>query len=407
MKIRIEGLSESEREWQTTLKHSDSNSYEVIMLDDCFNTGNPEVFEAVRSKKVFCLMDENVHRILGWKVSEYFRAVGQDLFTYTLGASEKNKTLANVESFMGFCLTNGMGRRDTVLCVGGGIVCDVGGLAASLIRRGVPCVKIPTTLLGMIDGSIGVKTGVNFCGYKNSIGTFSIPKCVFVDLSLLRTVPRAEIGYGLIEMAKILVLKSRTDWELFLENTDNFLNLRENSPLPLLVRNSIRYMLDELESNLYERNLHRIVDYGHEFGHCIETGTDYQVSHGEAVLMGICLSNSICLARGLLDSFDHDAFWKFAAAFDLPRLMGKVSLEILVESLHQTNLHKNGTFIVGIAKIAQPIFLDGITREELESAWKNCLTMALKVVAERSGRPESAPVGDGYMATTPRISQPE
>lgn len=391
MKIRAEDQGDSIRKWRTTLKHCDPSSYEVIMVKDCLAAGSSEVLEAVRSKKVFCLVDENVHRLLGWKISAYFRAAGQELHTHMLSASEKNKTLESVESFMRFCLERGMGRRDVVLCIGGGIVCDVGGMAASLIRRGVPCVKIPTTLLGMIDGSIGVKTGVNFCGYKNSIGTFSMPKCVFVDLSLLKTVPSSEIGFGLIEMAKILALKSRADWELFIDNFDDLLNLREDSPLPLLVRNSIRYMLDELESNLYEKNLCRIVDYGHEFGHCIETGTEYQVSHAEAVLMGMCLSNSICLARGQMDRDDHDAFWKFAGAFDLPRLMGRLSVELLVESLRQTNLHKDGAFIVGISKIAKPVFLEGITRVELEAAWKSSLMMAQKAASRSSSPAKAAP----------------
>ena len=407
MKIRLEGMSRSGRGWQTSLKHCEPSAYEVIMVNNCFDIGNREVLEAVRSKKAFCIVDENVHRILGWKISGYFQALGQELHLFRLDASEKNKTLTNVERFMEFCLGHGMGRRDTVLCIGGGIVCDIGGMAASLIRRGVPCVKIPTTLLGMIDGSIGVKTGVNFSGFKNSIGTFSMPKCVFVDLSLLKTVPVSEIGFGLIEMAKILSLKSRKNWELFIENFEDLINLREHSPLPLLVRNSIRYMLDELESNLYEKNLYRIVDYGHEFGHCIESSTDYQISHAEAVLIGMCLSNSISLARGLMDRDDHDTFWKFASTFDLPRLMSRLSVSLLVESLHQTNLHKDGIFIVGLAKIAQPIFLKDIRQEELESAWKYCVRKAKAAPSVRCSHSGGVPVGHGFLDALNRVNRSE
>lgn len=360
------------RAWQTQVVDRESESYEVIILTDGLNPANPELLEAVGAGKIFCIVDAEVERLHGGPIRSYFKEHGREIHFFPLVASEATKTLVTAESFMRFCLDSGMGRRDTVLCIGGGIVCDIGALAASLVRRGAPCVKVPTTLLGMIDGAIGVKTGVNFNGMKNALGTYSVPRSVVIDLALLRTLPARQMGFGLVEMGKMLALKSRQDWELLRANFDAIVELRDMDLLYNLVRRSIRYMLDELEINLFEKDLYRIVDFGHEFGHTIEVSTGYAVSHGEAVLAGMCISNAICRHRGLMVQEDYEGFWIFAANFDLQALFGRVSRDALAESIRQTRLHKGGTFIVALHEIGRPIFLKAVTVEELDSAWREC-----------------------------------
>lgn len=373
------------RTWETRVQNGASDSYEVIVLADSLDPANPELSAAVSSRRVFVLIDATVEKLYGEALLTYLRAHRHEVSVFAVEASEEQKNLSTAESFLRFCLDRGMGRRDTVLCMGGGIICDVGALAASLIRRGAPCVKVPTTLLGMIDGAIGVKNGVNFNGTKNSVGSYSLPRSVMVDLGLLRTLPKEQMGFGMIEMAKMVALKSREDWDCLRWNFDALKGLRDMARLSGLVCRSIRYMLDELESNLFEKDLFRIVDYGHEFGHTIEVSTGYAVSHGEAVLAGMCLSNTLCWRRGMMKATDYEDFWDFAANFDLPTLFGRISLESLVESLQHTELHKGETFMVALQEIGRPLFLRGVTPAELGPAWDECRGRTSSLPARRAG----------------------
>ncbi len=179
-------------------------------------------------------------------------------------------------------------RNEPIIAIGGGVVTDVVGFVSSCYRRGIPHIKIPTTLMGYIDASIGIKTGVNFNGNKNRMGSFEPPQHIVLDKTFLLSLPERHILNGVGEILKIAVIKDKYLFEL-IENygiqciEDKFQNKKGKEILDI----SIQDMIKELEPNLYESNLERCVDFGHTFSLALEMNDVNNLLHGEAVTIDI------------------------------------------------------------------------------------------------------------------------
>jgi 3-dehydroquinate synthase len=185
-----------------------------------------------------------------------------------------------------------LSRRAPMLLIGGGTLLDIGGLAASLYRRGVPFVRIPTTLVGMIDAGIGIKNGVNFGGHKNRLGTFSPPLAVFNDTDFLKTLTTRDLRQGLSEIAKMGIVSEARLFDL-LESHGAML-LAEHFPegeiSELALDLSVSSMLDCLAPNLYEdATLQRVVDFGHTLSPWLEMKSNGRMPHGDAVAVDMAL----------------------------------------------------------------------------------------------------------------------
>lgn len=199
----------------------------------------------------------------------------------TIEAGEASKSLTGFEKLLQVMLDNGFSRRDCVVAVGGGVVGDLSGFAASAYMRGIDFYNIPTTLLSQIDSSIGGKTAINFGGVKNIVGAFYQPKQVLIDPDLLKTLPRRQISNGLAEAIKVALT---SDAELFdiLENRDIETNMDEIIIRALTVKKNV------VEEDERESGLRRILNFGHTIGHGIESSEGMaNLYHGECVALGI------------------------------------------------------------------------------------------------------------------------
>jgi len=208
-------------------------------------------------------------------------------------------------------------RNEPIIAIGGGVTLDIAGLAANMYRRNTPVIKIPTTLIGMVDAAVGVKTAVNLQQGKNKMGTYCAPLAVFVDTGFLTTLTQRHIQNGAAEILKMACIK---DVELFrlLENFAVDLTASgcdeakvralysDTKALPILKR-AIQGMLEELEPNLWEFNLRRIVDYGHTFSPPLEMAaltTDAPLLHGEAVCIDMAFTTILAQRRNLISRQD-------------------------------------------------------------------------------------------------------
>jgi len=344
-------------------------NYDIRIITDLFNTQNEFLNNHIINKRAFCIVDLNVSKLYKEKWENYFLHYNIQAYCYTVESSEKIKNISTVTDFINFCFGLNISRKDSIICIGGGIVCDIGGFSASLIRRGTPCIKIPTTLIGIIDASIGVKNGVNFSNIKNSIGGYSAPSVVFCDLFFLKTLSINQIKFGLVEMIKIIALKDVDTWELLKKNVHSFYEVKINDVVIELIRRSILFMIEELRDNLYEQKLERIVDYGHEFGHQIEVITEYQLSHGESVGIGMIISNIIARNNKLITGTAFDDFYTFYSQLNLPLWHKKLNADLLYESKDSIRRHKNGKVsLVSIRKIGQPIFIEDFNYADIQKA---------------------------------------
>ncbi|KAK9424053.1 putative 3-dehydroquinate synthase [Seiridium unicorne] len=254
-----------------------------------------------RKRRVLIVVDDKVGNSAASDIDAYFQTHRSAIETFCIHfmhvvGTEKdmNSVIDVIEAGMKLQLS----ENDLIIVVGGGTLMDVVGFSASMFRGGIPYIRIPTTLVGMIDAGVGAKVGVDYDGHKSLIGRFYAPvACLNDPEAFLPTLPRREFACGLAESIKMGILKSPRLFYL-LEQYHRTGTYNEHTQE--LMHISIRTMLEELQPNLYEHNLRRLVDFGHEFGHIIESRSGHRIPHGECVAMGIAISSHLSWQKGVL-----------------------------------------------------------------------------------------------------------
>ncbi|MDR1615084.1 MAG: 3-dehydroquinate synthase [Campylobacteraceae bacterium] len=227
---------------------------------------------------------------------------------------EKYKNLATIEYILNELFKHRLDRKSTLIALGGGVIGDMTGFAASIYQRGIDFVQIPTTLLAQVDASVGGKTGVNNYFGKNQIGTFYQPKAVYCESAFLKTLPCREFNAGVAEIIKMAVMfdKEFYDW---LSTTD----LNTQTDIQKAVKKSVEIKAKIVAQDEKENGIRAVLNYGHTFAHVIENQSGYGTYlHGEAVAIGIVLANELSVRLGLLSSEEADNIKKTLAKFSLP-----------------------------------------------------------------------------------------
>jgi len=234
-------------------------------------------------------------------------------------AGETSKTVANVEALYDVLYDMAADRKAAVVAVGGGVIGDLAGFAAATWNRGIPLFMVPTTLLAMVDSSVGGKTGVNHPRGKNLIGAFHQPSGVWIDTVFLRTLPDREYRSGLAEVVKYGVILDAPFFE-YLEANAKALNSREPATLGAVVARCCRLKADVVEKDEREETgLRAVLNYGHTFAHAFETVGGYGAwLHGEAVAAGMMCAAHLAVKRGLIGPELVARQRRLLEAFDLP-----------------------------------------------------------------------------------------
>jgi 3-dehydroquinate synthase len=218
-----------------------------------------------------------------------------------LDDGEQYKTMASIEAIIDLLLANRHDRRTTVIALGGGVIGDVAGFAASIYQRGVNFIQIPTTLLSQVDSSVGGKTGVNHPLGKNMIGAFYQPQCVIADIDTFNTLPARELSAGLAEVIKYGLIHDVEFFDWLEINIDGLSNL-DQELLAQAVLVSCQNKARVVEVDERESGLRAILNLGHTFGHAIETVMGYgNWLHGEAVAAGMVMAIDLSIREGLVD----------------------------------------------------------------------------------------------------------
>lgn len=228
-------------------------------------------------------------------------------------AGESNKTLESCQAIWSGLIAEEVERSTIVLNVGGGMICDLGGFAASCYQRGIRFGHIPTSLLAMADAAIGGKTGVNFQGFKNYLGRFEVPAFVWIDPVFLKTLPQTEITSGLAEIVKHAIIKGGPLWEV-LVSTQHVTALDWQSILEL--NTPIKQHI--VEKDPYEKGLRKTLNFGHTIGHALESHFLHKgqpISHGKAVTLGMLAETKISLLKGIIGKEDFEAIIRLITRF--------------------------------------------------------------------------------------------
>ena len=222
-------------------------------------------------------------------------------------ANEKNKNLKSVNLILNKLFKFNFNRNDCIISFGGGIVGDVSGFAASIFKRGLKFVNIPTTLLSQVDSSIGGKTGVNNKYGKNLIGSFMQPDLVVSDVSILNSLPKREIICGYGEILKHAIISNRKIFNYLIKNCFKILNLK--SPfIEKTIADSCKIKQNIVQQDEKEKNLRKILNLGHTFAHAYEATLSYskKINHGEAVIIGIATAAKFSFVNNILIKKDYE-----------------------------------------------------------------------------------------------------
>jgi len=231
------------------------------------------------------------------------------------GPGEKNKTLATLDLIFEKLVEYEADRSTFIVAIGGGIVCDVAGFAASVYMRGLRYGFVSTTLLSQVDASVGGKNGVNFRGYKNMIGVFNQPEFVICDTTMLDTLDEAEYRSGFAEIIKAAAIKSESLFSYLENNYQAALN-KDQEVMEKIIFDSVRIKADVVEQDEKENNERKKLNFGHTFAHSIEHNTG--ILHGEAVSLGMVLAADLSEELGLLPHDQHDRLIKLLKNMQLP-----------------------------------------------------------------------------------------
>jgi 3-dehydroquinate synthetase len=289
--------------WRNVFSVPISYDVNIVSTGTILDPNNPQLLDVTGPceegyNRRFAVIDSEVYRLYGDRIHHYFRSNSIELHFTILSGGEADKRSGACDKLLDDLCAYKLRRREPFLAIGGGVVLDIAGMAACLYRRGVPFVRVPTTLLAIVDASVGVKNGVDYCcnrtneTYKNRVGSFYAPTACLLDPGFIMSQDQRNICNGFGEIVKLALVRSSDLFELLETHGAALVHSRfdetcDNVPVGVgarIIDLSIQIMLEELGPNLWEFQLERCVDYGHTFSKLLEMVPGVDIMHGEAVV---------------------------------------------------------------------------------------------------------------------------
>jgi 3-dehydroquinate synthase len=274
------------------------NAYKVFLGSKNFSQLFDYTAKQNLNKNVFAVIDKNVINLHKDKLQKAFTKFSGKFHFIVIDPNEADKSFLTLQKIFTGLLKNNYTRDTLMIAIGGGIVGDITGFAASIFARGVQYIQVPTTLLAAVDSSVGGKTGINFHDTKNIIGTFYQPKFVLIDTDFFNTLPNEEIVCGMGEIVKYAYLTDENFFSFVKNNVEKIKEL-DKSIIERVILSSIKFKANVVVEDEKESNLRKILNLGHTFAHAIEVEQKHKIKHGEAVIIGIAcslfLSNTLSL----------------------------------------------------------------------------------------------------------------
>lgn len=270
----------------TEVSVSLDQNYEVTIGKDLWDELKGFCRKAYSLEKLIIIIDENVNRYHGEIIKNMCSNIFNDIYVQEIPQGEQSKSIAGWNKTLDAVLNNNIERKTPLLAIGGGVTGDLGGFVAATALRGIPLIHMPTSLLAMVDSSIGGKTGINHETGKNLIGSFYQPDAVFADTNYLKTLPDEEWINGLSEILKYAAIKDPSIFKLAAECVSS--GFQPSELWTTLIAKSAEIKIDIVSLDTLEAGRRAFLNFGHTFGHALEKKAGYgTISHGEAVLVGM------------------------------------------------------------------------------------------------------------------------
>lgn len=280
-------------------------------------------------KKLCIVTDSNVALLYAEAVKEELGKKFSNVFVYTVPAGEEHKNVETINGIYEFLIQNRFDRQDALVALGGGVVGDMTGYAAATYLRGIDFIQVPTTLLSQTDSSIGGKTGVDFMQYKNMVGAFYMPRLVYMNLSVLESLPREQLVSGFGEILKHGLIKDIAYFEWLQAHYDEIWMLKYDV-LEEMIFVSCDIKRGVVERDPKEKGERALLNFGHTIGHAIEKMSNFELTHGTCVGLGVVAASYLSKRQGSISDEELSMIEQTLARFGLKtRVEGFVAEEVL------------------------------------------------------------------------------
>lgn len=317
-------------------------SYPVLISNSKLNELVKELIKNNLPNNLFVVIDENVYKYHSKKIKDIFKNFPGRIYYNCIPSGEKYKSEYQLKNIYNTLLENHFGRDTTLVTFGGGVAGDLAAYAASTYMRGLPFVNVPTTLLAMIDSAIGGKTGMNFGGRKNIIGTFYQPELVFIDTMFLDTLPPREFSSALGEIIKYGLISNKSYLDFLSKNFDGLKSKKKNI-INYAIRESVQFKAGVVSQDEFEtKGIRKILNLGHTFAHGFESELKFKLKHGEAVTAGLVCALFLSAGTGLLNSVFVEKLLKLPAQIKMPIHIQNVQNESVYEIMRSDKKVRGG-----------------------------------------------------------------
>ncbi len=353
--------------------------YSLVYVDGVFDINNRELADCYQNfGRCLAVVDANAYTFYNRSMKEYFQYYGIDLTVLPITITEPNKTIQTFEKIIDAFADFKLVRKEPVLVIGGGLITDVAGFACSAYRRSTNYIRIPTTLIGLIDASVAIKVAVNHKKLKNRLGAYHASSKVLLDFSFLGTLPIEQVRNGMAELVKIAVVGCKEVFDLLEQYGEDLLrthfgNIDATPEIKEIAQKvtykSIKRMLEFEVPNLHELDLDRVIAYGHTWSPTLELAPRIPIFHGHAVNIDMALSATIAARRGYISGEDRDRILGLMSRIGLSLDHPLLEEELLWRATLSISLTRDGLQRAAMPKpIGECFFVNDFTREELAAA---------------------------------------
>ena len=354
--------------------------YSLVYVDGVFAVDNTELADSYRRfGRCLMVVDATVLALYRGQIEAYFEHHGIDLTVFSIRIEETDKTLETVERIVGAFADFGLVRTEPVLVVGGGLTTDVAGFACSTYRRSTPYIRIPTTLIGLIDASVSIKVAVNHGRHKNRLGAYHASDKVILDFGFLATLPTDQVRNGMAEMVKIAVVGNASIFDILEKYGEDLLDTHfghvngqtdAGAELRQLAHratyDAIDTMLDLEVPNLHELDLDRVIAYGHTWSPTLELAVDPHLFHGHAISVDMAFSATVAERRGLISPGERDRILGLMSSLGLSIDNEYLTPELIRKGTDSILQTRNGLLRAAVPHpIGSCAFINDLTADEL------------------------------------------
>ena len=339
----------------------------------CFEQDFSKLAEEIKNlgfegHKLCIVTDSNVAPLYLQMVKTELQKYFTDVFEFIIPAGEQNKTLDNIKKLYEHLIINRFDRKDCLIALGGGVIGDMTGYAAATYLRGIDFVQVPTTLLSQVDSSIGGKTGVDFDSYKNMVGAFHMPRLVYMNLSVLNTLPDEQFSCGMGEILKHGLIKNASYFTWCMEQADQ-IQSKDFDTLLYMIKESCKIKRDVVEKDPTEKGDRALLNFGHTLGHAVEKLKNFEMLHGQCVAVGCVAALKLSQMRGMVSIEELSYIERCFKAFQLPiRAEGLTSQDILEISKSDKKMEAGKIKFVLLREIGNAYVDKTVTDQELIEA---------------------------------------